>query len=219
MMKTIQRLLVLTAWIAALAASCFGQAPDPIATVCVLSQDLTSYSATIRMTQYQDDNESVIEFTFNFVPPNQMRILYTAPATVVGQMMILNNDKFYTYIPSLHRSVWQDVGDGGGNQGKEMGFLYDFVTCSAAKKLEESEVSVGEGGETYLLEGTNESVEVNTLTLAIDEERQVVLLNDEDAAPVAISIYRNEDLTEKIEVLDYEINGLCDEAWFAIPEK
>lgn len=219
MMKNIQRLLITAVWLATVAIPCLGQTADPIEAVCTMSQDLSSYSATIRMTQYQDGGESEIEFTFNFVPPDRMRILYTAPATVDGQTMILNADRFYTYIPSLHRSVWRNVGEGGGNQGEEMGFLYDFVTCSAAETLDQSVVEIGEECDDYLLEGIDENVEVNVLTLSIEEERQAVFLNVVDAAPVAISIYNNDDLAVEIDVLDYEINGPFDEAWFAIPEQ
>jgi len=218
-MKTIQWFLVMAAWIVAVAVPCLGQAADPIATVCATSEELAAYSASIRMTQHQDGGDSEIEFTFDFVPPERMRILYTAPATVNGQTMILNADKFYTYIPALHRSVWQDVGEGGGNQGAEMGFLYDFVTQSAAETLAQSAAEIEEDDETYLLEGTDEHLDVTVLTLSIDDERQVVWLNELDAAPVAIWIYHGEDLVLEIRVLDYELNGPVDEAWFAIPEQ
>jgi len=218
-MTTIRRLLMMTILVAAVALPCLGQTADPIEAVCAISQDLTAYTATIRMTQHQDGSDSQIEFTFDFVPPDRMRILYTAPTTVDGQTMILNGDKFYTYIPALSRSVWQDVGEGGGNQGQEMGFLYDFVTQAAADALEQSVVEVGEACENYAVEGTDETIEVNVLTLAIDDERQVVWLNVLDAAPVAISIYNNDDLVLELRVLDYEINGTFDEAWFVIPEK
>jgi outer membrane lipoprotein-sorting protein len=171
------------------------------------------------MTQCQGKNQSVIEFTFDFVPPNRMRIVYTAPDTVEGQTMILNADKFYTYIPSLHRSVWQDVKDGSGNQGKEMGFLYDFVTCSAAAALDGGVAQVEEEGQTYVLESTDETVDVSLLTLTTDDERQVILLNTSDDAPVAISIYQDDELTMEIQVLGYQMNGDFDASWFDIPEK
>jgi len=219
MTKSFWRVLVFAVVTVAIASACFGQSTDPIEAVCAVSQDLAAYSATIRMVQYQDGDCSEIEFTFNFVPPDRMRILYTAPATVDGQTMILNADKFYTYIPSLHRSVWQDVGEGGGNQGAEMGFLYDFVTCSAAETLEQATVEISEQIEMYAVEGTEEEIEVYVLTLTIDNERQVVLLSCLDTAPVAISIYNGDDLALEIDVLDYEINGSVDEEWFTIPEQ
>jgi len=138
---------------------------------------------------------------------------------VEGQMMILNADRFYTYIPALSRSVWQDVGEGGGNHGKEMGFLYDFVTQSAAKVLEQSVTEVSEDCETYVFEGTDETTEVAVLTLSIDDERQVVWLNTFDVSPVAIWIYNGDDLVLELRVLGYEIDGIFDEEWFVIPEQ
>ncbi len=218
-MKTIRRILMTITLVAAVATPCLGQTADPIGAVCAASQDLTAYAAAIRMTQHQDDGASQIEFTFDFVPPDRMRILYTAPTTVDGQTMILNADKFYTYIPALSRSVWQDVGEGGGNQGEEMGFLYDFVMQAAADALERSVVDASEDRATYMLEGTDETIEVDVVTLTIDDERQVVWLNVLDGAPVAVSIYDRDDLILEIRVLDYEINGTFDEGWFVIPEK
>ena len=218
-MKTIRRILMMTAWVMAAAVPCLGQTVDPIEEVCLVSQGLTAYSASIRMTQHQDANDSEIEFTFDFVPPDRMRIMYTAPPTVEGQMMILNADRFYTYIPALSRSVWQDVGEGGGNHGEEMGFLYDFVTQSAAEVLEQCVADARGDRETYVLEGTGEPIEVDVLTLSIADERQVVWLNALDAAPVAIWIYNGDDLVLELRVLGYEINGTFDEEWFVIPER
>jgi len=218
-MRAFRRLLVTTAILAAVATPCFGQTTDPIEAVCTASQDLTAYSATIHMTQHQDGDVSEIEFAFDFVPPDRMRIVYTAPATVEGQKMILNADRFYTYIPALRRSVWQDVGESGGNQGEEMGFLYDFVTQSATAALEQAATEVSLDCETYVLEHTGESLEVNVLTLSFDEQRQVVWLNELDAAPVAIWIYDGDEMVLEIRVLDYAISGTFDEAWFIIPEQ
>ena len=218
-MKILRQFLMMTVLALAIGLPCLAQTTDPIEEVCLVSQSLTSYSASIRMTQHQDANDSEIEFTFDFVPPNRMRIMYTAPATVEGQMMILNADRFYTYIPALSRSVWQDVGEGGGNHGAEMGFLYDFVTQSASQVLEQSLAEIGEDCETYLFEGTDETIEVDVLTLSIDDERQVVWLNALDAAPVAIWIYNGDDLVLELRVLGYEINGIFDEEWFVIPEQ
>jgi len=218
-MRSSRRLLTMTVLILAAAVPCLGQTADPIEAVCTMSQDLAAYSATIQMTQHQDANNSEIQFAFDFVPPDRMRIVYTAPATVEGQTMILNADRFYAYIPALSRNVWQTVGEGGGNQGEEMGFLYDFVTQSAAEALEQSVVEVGQDCETYLLEGTDETLDVNVLTLSVDEERQVVWLNTLDTAPVAIWIYNGDDLVLELRVLDYAINEPFDESWFVIPEQ
>jgi len=221
MIKTVRPLLMMTALALAVGSPCLllGQGTVPIEAVCAASQDLTAYSATIQMAQHQDGNDSEIEFAFDFVPPDRMRIVYMAPATVVGQTMILNADRFYTHIPALSRNVWQDVGEGGGNQGEEMGFLYDFVTQSAAEALDQSVVEVGEAHEHYAVEGTDETIEVNVLTLSIDDERQVVWLNVLDAVPVAIWIYSGDDLVLELRVLDYEINGTFEEEWFDIPEQ
>ena len=203
----------------AMTAAAFGQTFDPMEAVCTVSQDLTAYTAQIRMTQHQAQDGSQIEFTFNYVPVDRMHIVYTAPTTVEGQTVILNADKFYTYIPSLNRSVWQNAGEGGSNPGEEMGFLYDFVTRAASTALEQAAVQVGENWDTFKLENSDAVLDVAVLTIVKDEERQVVLLNVLDGAPVAISIYHDDELKMEIRVLDYQINGAVDEAKFVIPEQ
>lgn len=218
MMKKVRRILMMAAFVAASAAS-LGQPTDPRDTVCATSRDLTAYSATIRMTQHQARSDSVIEFRFDFVPPDRMRIVYTAPAAVVDQTMILNGDKLYTYIPSLRRHIWQDVDDGEGNQGEEMGFLYDFVTQSASEALKQATAEVANKREPFTLESTGGMLDAHVLTLLGTEERQVVLLNTVDAAPVAVSIHHGDHMVMEVRVLGYEINGDFEEAWFAIPEK
>ena len=214
-----RRLLTGMVLMMALSVAALGQAYDPIEAVCAVSQDLAAYTAQIRMTQHQSEDGSQIEFAFSYVSPNRMHILYTAPTTVEGQTVILNGDKFYTYIPSLHRSVWQDAGEGGSNPGEEMGFLYSFVTRTASTALEESVVHVEEGQDTFELEGSGEILDVATLTLTTGEDRQVVLLSVLDATPVAISIYNGDDLKMEIRVLDYHVNEAVDENLFVIPEQ
>ncbi len=219
MRRVIRQLLTWVLLVTATTATVMGQSSAPIDNVCAVSQDLTAYSAMIHMVQHQKSGTSEIEFTFDFVPPDRMRIVYTAPATVNGQTIIVNANKFYTYIPSLNRNVWQDVGDGGSNQGEEMGFLYDFVTRAAAAAMAQAVVGVEEDNKTFVLEGTDETLGVVTLHLEQDEKRQVILLNALDFVPVAITIYSFDLLEMEIRVLDYQVNGDFDDAWFVIPER
>lgn len=219
MRHVIRRLLVLLLLVSAACATATGQTSDPVDSVCAMSQDLEAYTATIRMVQHQKGTSSEIEFTFDFVPPDRMRIVYTAPATVEGQTIIVNASKFYTHIPSLNRHVWQDVGEGGSNQGEEMGFLYDFVTRAAAAAIAQATIHVEQTDETFLLVAKDEILEVVILNLSNDEEQQVVLLNTADSVPVSITIYSSDVLEMEIVVLDYQVNGSFDDAWFAIPER
>ena len=218
-MRKSRWLVVVMAVAAGFGVVAYAQTPDLIEPVCAVSQNLTAYTAQIRMTQHQSQDASEIEFTFDFVPADRMHILYTAPAMVEGQTVILNADRFYTYIPSLHRSVWQNAGEGGSNPGEEMGFLYGFVTCAAEAALEAADVQIEACEDPFELEGTGEALDVAVLTLVNGEERQVVLLNVLDGVPVAISIYDGDELAMEIRVLDYQINGSIDEAKFVIPEQ
>jgi outer membrane lipoprotein-sorting protein len=211
---------VVTALMILLASSAvLGQSADPMASVSAASEALNVYSATIRMTQHQARGDSTIEFSFDFVPLDRMRIVYSAPDSVKGQTMILNGDRFYTYIPSLRREVWQQVGEGGGNQGEELGFLYDFVTRAAGEALELATAAFSEARETFELEGRDAILDVDVLTLQTEQDRQVVWLNVLDLVPVAVAIYTDDDLAMEIHVLDYCVDGAYDESWFMIPEK
>jgi outer membrane lipoprotein-sorting protein len=184
------------------------------------SDRLTSYSATIQMTQHQARGDSVIVFSFNFSPPNRMRIVYTSPASVDGQTMILNTNRFYTYIPSLSRRLWQDVAEGSNDQGEEMGFLYDFVTQNASTFITTAiVVEVYTDSESYTLAGSDTAIEVIKLVVETPDGRQVVKANHADAVPVAIDIYDGDDLIMEICVLDYVLNAEIDDSMFAIPEK
>jgi len=219
MIQRTRQFLVLVVLVLVAAPSALGQTPDPLEAVCDLSRNLTAYSATIRMTQHHGNDHSVIEFTFDFVPPDRMRIEYTAPASVDGQRILLNADQFYSYIPSLRRHVWQTVGDGASNPGEDMGFLFDFVTRAAFEAFAEADVQISETREAFELPNVEEPLEVDVLTLLSETGRQIIRLNAQDAAPIEISIYGGDNLAMEILVLDYLLNGAFEEAWFAIPEK
>jgi len=183
------------------------------------SSSLTAYTATIQMTQHKGRTQSTISFSFDFVPPDRMRIVYTDPASVKGQTMILNADKFYTYLPSLNRRVWQDVKNGGSDQGKEMGFLYDFVTRGAETFIATHPVTVASQTSSTTLTATRQTVETVELEFVLPNGKQVVRVNAADGAPVSVDIYQGETLSMEIRVLGYTMNGSIDNALFQIPAK
>ena len=211
--------LLLTVFVAWASLAAAAQETGVLNDVRTTSESLTTYCATIEMTQHQARGDSVIVFAFDFAPTDRMRIAYTSPASVDGQMMILNGARFYTYIPSLNRQLWQDVEDGGNDQGEEMGFLYDFVTRSAGAFIDASVVEVAETPESYILDAAEQEIAVTELLFQTPDGRQMVKVNRADAAPVAIDIYDGDDLIMEIRVLSYILNEELDEALFAIPEK
>ncbi len=211
--------LLLTAFVAWASLAATAQETGLLNDIRTASESLTTYCATIEMTQHQARGDSVIVFTFDFVPTDWMRIAYTRPASVDGQMMILNGARFYTYIPSLNRQLWQDVEDGSNDQGEEMGFLYDFVTRSAGAFIDGSVIEVAETTEPYILDAAEQEIAVAELLFQTPDGRQMVKVNRADATPVAIDIYDGDELTMEIRVLSYILNEELDEALFAIPEK
>jgi outer membrane lipoprotein-sorting protein len=219
MTRHIHWTLLLVLFLALAAPAAVGQTSAVLTTVQTASASLTAYSADIQMTQHQSRGDSVIDFSFDFVPTDRMRIVYTSPASVDGQTMILNGDQFYTYIPSLNRHVWQTVSGGDSGQGQEMGFLYDFVTHAATDVIQADSVQVSDTTGTYTLEKTGDVLDVVTMTLTAEKEKQVVTINLADGAPVAIDIYKEDKLTMEVRVQDYVLDGPFEDAWFAIPKK
>ena len=109
------------------------------------SNALQTFSASIMMTQYSGNKGSTIEFQFTYVPPTKMRIEYTSPKALVGQLLIINGDQLYTYMPALHRSVHKTTSGDGGGEGEEMGFLYYFVSRDISRFVEDYDISPLDG--------------------------------------------------------------------------
>jgi len=220
MIRCIRCLILLAALVTSTTLWAAAQETDILDTIKTASEELSAYSATIQMTRHEARGDSLIAFSFDFVPTDRMRIAYTDPASVNGQTMILNADSFYTYIPSINRRVWQDVSEGGNDQGEELGFLYDFVVRAAAAFIDAcSDAKLVENG-TYVLEGTEEAtIDIAKLSFQLSEERQEVWINLADAVPVAVYIYDGDELVMEIRVLSYQVNGPIDDTLFAIPAK
>jgi outer membrane lipoprotein-sorting protein len=210
---------LIVALVAQVTLGAAAQVPDILDAMTSSSQALTSYSATIQMTRHEARGESVITFSFSFVPDDRMSIIYTDPASVNGQTMILNGSKFYTYIPSINRRIWQDVDDESNDQGEELGFLYDFVIRDAATFIDTNPIEGPATTETYALEDAETPLDVVKLTFRMDDGQQVVWVNQSDAVPVAVDLYDGDDLVMEIRVLEYRANEPIDDALFAIPEK
>ena len=192
----------------------------PFQDIVDASNALQTFSATIMMTQHSGKKASTIEFQFMYVPPAKMRIEYTAPKTLVGQLVIINGDQVYTYMPALHRSMHKTTSDNGGDEGKEMGFLYYFVNRSLGDFLHEYAPSPVDGPQEYAFEhdGSNFSYDAYKVTLTGTNGRQIVWCDAESFVPIAIDIYDGDKLTIEVRVLDYEYNGSIPEAAFVIPE-
>jgi outer membrane lipoprotein-sorting protein len=219
MTRRVRNLTLVTAWVAWAALGAVSQGTEILDAVRASSESLIAYSATIQMTRHEARGDSVIAFSFDFVPPDRMHIVYTEPAAVEGQTLILNGERFYTYIPSLNRRIWQDVDDDSNDQGEEMGFLYDFVIRGAAVFIETHPVETSEGASSYVLEATGTAIDVAELVFQTDGGKQVVWVSRADAVPVAVDIYSGDDLTMELRVFDYRVNEPIDESLFLIPEK
>ena len=184
------------------------------------SNALQTFSATIMMTQHSGKKASTIEFQFTYVPPTKMRIEYTAPKALVGQLLIINGDQLYTYMPALHRSLHRTVSGDGGDEGKEMGFLYYFVNRSLSEFSQDYTISPVDGPQAYIFEHDGKSVSYDAykVTLIGEDGRQIVWCDADSLVPIAIDIYDGDKLTIEIRVVDYEYNQTVPEAGFVIPD-
>lgn len=185
------------------------------------SNALQTFSAAIMMTQHSGKKASTIEFQFTYVPPAKMRIEYTAPKTLVGQLVIINGDQVYTYMPALHRSMHKTVSADSGHQGEEMGFLYYFVDRRVGDFARDYKPSPVEGPQTYSFEhdGSTFSYDAYKVTLTGKKGRQIVWCDAHTFVPIAIDIYDGEKLAIEVRVLNYKYNGSVPEATFTIPDR
>ena len=192
-------------------------AADVLQAIAAASQELSSFRATIHMVRY-GKQKAEIEFTFEFVPPVKMRIEYLAPANLKGQLVILNGDQLYTYLPALHRAVRKKVTPGSHHPGEEMGFLYQFVEGQAAAFLAGQRVTV-EGPLPFTWPHGEETVSYQAykVTLAGEEETQVVWCDADTFVPVGVDIYRGGELLIEVRVVKYEYNEELPPEDFAIP--
>ncbi len=196
-------------------------ATDKLQRIQAASNDLVAFSATIEMTRHEARSDSTIVFDFSFAPSERMRICYTAPASLNGQTMILNGNRFYTYIPSMNRRVWQDVGkdDDSRNQGEEMGFLFEFVNQSTEPFFAAYAAQIRDGAASNPIVPGDLTTDAVFIEFVSESERQCVWIDTEDFVPVAVDLYADGELTMEVRVLDYELNGELPEDWFAIPEE
>ena len=214
--------LIVCALLAVMALGAVALADDVVSVQKILdaSNALQTFSATIMMTQYSGKKASTIEFQFTYVPPTKMRIEYTAPKALVGQLLIINGDQLYTYMPALHRSLHRTVSGDGGDEGKEMGFLYYFVNRSLSEFSQAYTISPIDGPEKYTYEynGKEVSYDAYKVTLIGEDGKQIVWCDAASLVPIAIDIYDGDTLAIEIRVVDYEYNGIVPEAAFVIPD-
>ena len=185
-----------------------------------VSNSLQTFSASIMMTQYSGNVGSTIEFQFTYVPPTKMRIEYTSPKALVGQLLIINGDQLYTYMPALHRSMHKTTSGDGGGEGEEMGFLYYFVSHDVDRFVEDYDISSLGGSQEYTFEhgGSTVSYDAYKVELSGASGREIVWCDGETLVPVAIDIYDKDKLTIEVRVVSYEYNASVPEATFVIPD-
>ncbi len=181
------------------------------------SSSLSSFRGTVQMTRHETSGTSVIVYDVAFIPPDKMRIEYTAPATLKGQRLIVNGDQFYTYIPSLNRTIRKKVDASSDAQGQEMGFLYDFIDRKAAQFFALYTLDSLTGPDPYTLETGSTAIEVFTSTFADQKTQQKIKTHATDCVPVSVDIYSAGTLTMEVRLLNYALNVAIPSDTFAIP--
>mgnify|MGYP000271261039 CR=1 FL=1 len=191
---------------------------DVLGRVKAASAGLEAFRATIYMVNY-GSRKAEIEFAFAFVPPSKMRIEYLAPKNLEGQLVILNGDQLYIYLPALHRAVRKTVSEGSEHPGTEMGFLYYFVEKDLAAFLEGLPLTRVAGLKGFVWRHGEEVVTCRAyeLTFTGEKEKQIVWCDAETFVPVAVDIYQGGKLAIQVRVVEYEYNGVIPPEEFAIP--
>ncbi len=184
------------------------------------STGLQTFQATIFMTRYTGDRKAEIEFDFKFAPPANMRIEYLAPKNLVGQLVILNGDHLYTYLPALNRAVRKTVTERSGHPGEEMGFLYYFVERDLDAFMKDYTASALDGPQSFTWNHGKDKItyQAYKLTFTGKGEEQVVWCDAATLVPIAVDIYAGDKLTIEVRVIDYVYNGAIPADEFAIPK-
>ena len=191
----------------------------PFQKIIDASNALQTFSATIMMTQYRGTKGSTIEFQFTYVPPTKMRIEYTAPKALVGQLVIINGDQLYTYMAALHRSLHKTVTGSGGNEGREIGFLYYFVNREGSDFAQDYTLSPVGGPQEYTFEhaGKTISYDAYKVTLTGKHGKQIVWCDAVTLVPIAVDIYDGDKLSIEVHVVNYQYNGTGPGSGFRYP--
>lgn len=184
------------------------------------STALQSFQATIFMTRYAGDQKAEIEFDFKFAPPTKMRIEYLAPKNLVGQLVLLNGDKLYTYLPALNRAVRKTVTESSNHPGEEMGFLYYFVERDLAAFMQDYTTSTLEGPHTFTWKHEKDTItyQAYKLTFTGKDKTQIVWCDAATLVPIAVDIYEGDKLAIEVRVINYVYNGVIPEEEFVIPK-
>jgi len=184
------------------------------------SDALQTFQATIYMARYTGNQKAEIEFRFEFVPPAKMRIEYIFPKNLVGQLVILNDDQLYTFLPALNRAVRKTVTESSAHPGEEMGFLYHFVNRDLAAFTKSHTASTITGLLTFTWQHNKDKITYKAYKLMFTgkDNKQVVWCDATTFVPIAVDIYEGNKLTIEVRVIDYVYNGSIPDKEFAIPE-
>ncbi len=184
------------------------------------SNALQTFQATIFMARYTGNKKAEIEFHFEFIPPAKMRIEYISPKNLVGQLVILNGDQLYTFLPALNRAVRKTITKGSDHPGEEMGFLYYFVNRELEAFIRKYAASEPDSPHTFTWQYNKNTItyQAYKLTFTGKDKKQVVWCDATTLVPIAVDIYNGDKLTIEVRVIDYVYNGSIPDEEFSIPK-
>lgn len=185
------------------------------------SSSLDSFQAKIAMRKFRDKGDSDIKLKIKFLYPDQMKIEYMKPDRVKGQLIIVNENRFYSYIPTLDREINKKAGEGSNETGKEMGFFYKFLTRSVDNFLENHKLESLEGPKTRTIETDNKSkqYEIYQGEFTKGNSSQVVQFTADTHIPVFVKILKDDEKRILLKILSHEYNPSIPSTEFKIPPK
>ncbi len=217
-MKKIQRLSLITIFSLILFVGLVAQA-NPIDRVVEKSDALESFQAKIAMTKFRKSKKSKIILKFLFISPDMMRIDYLSPDRLRGQLIIVNQKKFYSYIPSLNREITKTVEKGENQAGKEMGFFFRFVDQTTSDFLKNYKLQENSGPMTaeYEIEDFKQSYKVYEAVFIKGNKKQIVEISANSHVPVGVQIFDDGAKVISLKVLSFDYNKGIAKDKFKIP--
>ncbi|MEA1894293.1 MAG: outer membrane lipoprotein-sorting protein [Euryarchaeota archaeon] len=194
-MKAINILLITIVGISLLMAGCV----DTELTSEQIEQQITEHqdsvqSFTCNMVMFSNNETMVMNYMYK--QPNMIRMEYTEPSDVVGQVTVLNGTHIWMYNPTENLVKTLNIPKSAQtNRSRDALFLQDLVdTCTIVS----NGVGTVSGRQCYRITATPEDV---SMPMTVD-----VWLDKWNWMPLKIETYQNDKLLMSMEYRDVKFN-------------
>jgi outer membrane lipoprotein-sorting protein len=197
-MKAINILLITIIGISLLMAGCVDTVDTELTSEQIEQQILEHQdgvqSFTCNMVMSSNNETMVMNYTYK--QPNMIRMEYTEPSEVVGQVMVSNGTHIWMYDPTENLVKTANIPESAQtNRSRDALFLKDLVdTCTIVP----SGAGTVSGRQCYRITATPEDA---AMPMTVD-----VWLDKSNWMPLKIETYQNSELLMSMEYQDVEFN-------------